>query len=286
MTSVSTLQRAVSVTSGIATKYLVPMGDGILAEVTRVERPDKTIVCYSTQVGCSIGCAFCASGRGNIRGNLSAGQMSGLIEEALRGHDRDVVVLLSAMGEGEPSQNPIEVAKVMGSYGRGYRHAVSTSGPSPRLVERLLSYLEDCGVPVKLQYSLHTAVPSMRRAIMPNALAESGEILPILAVWPDVELNVVLWNAVNDSVADAEALADLLDRNSGPSLWRIKLNRANPVQGGLRPALPGAVQDWAATVIKRGYRVEAYATDGADIQAACGQLRWKGESEAAERRAR
>lgn len=279
MTSASTSQGMVSVTSGIATKLLVPMGDGVSVEVTRVDRPDKTIVCYSTQVGCSVGCGFCASGKGGFRRNLNATEMSAIVDAALLLRDRDAPILLSAMGEGEPTQNPVEVAQVMRAYrGPGIRHAVSTSGPSARLVERFLSYLEDCGGPVKVQYSLHSAIPTVRRMLMPGSLAEPSEILRLLSAWQDVELNVVLWDGVNDTAAEANRMADLLDAHRTSRPWRLKLNRGNAIGDSLRPARPDGVAAWAGTLIRRGHSVEAYATDGADIEAACGQLRWKNQA--------
>lgn len=266
----------------IATKHLVDVGQGRAAEVVRIDRPEKTIICFSTQVGCAIACAFCASGRDGIKANLSACQMAKLALAALEGAPAGKPVLFSAMGEGEPSQNADALARAMLALDRpGARFAASTSAPSVRLVERMLRSLDATGLTAKVQYSLHSADEAARRRLMPGALAAPRDVLALLAGRPGVELNVVLWDGVNDAGSDAHAIADLLEGVATAEPWRLKLNRGNAVQGGLAPAAPAAVAAWRAALASRGVPVEAYETDGAEIDAACGQLRHQMLKEAA-----
>ena len=266
---------------GIAVKHLVAVGRGQAAEVVRIERPEKTIVCFSTQVGCAIGCAFCASGRDGIKSNLTAAQMVLLARCALEDGDAQRPVLFSAMGEGEPSQNADALADAMLAMDRPQaRFATSTSGPSTRLVARMLRAFEGARLDVKVQYSLHSADAATRRALMPGALAEPRDVLALLAGRRGVELNVVLWDGVNDAAADAHAIADLVDSVATDEPWRLKLNRGNRIDGGLAPADPAAVAAWTDAARSRGLPVEAYETDGSAIGAACGQLRHRTLKEA------
>jgi 23S rRNA (adenine2503-C2)-methyltransferase len=262
--------------SGIVTKFLVPVPSmpGVAAEVSLIERDTKNIVCFSTQIGCAIKCKFCASGQseGPVR-NLTADDMYYLIEKALfEAKESFKPTVISAMGEGEPAQNYKAVGEVLTDFAKQrFKTAVSTSGPSRSLLHRLLSAVPDS---TKIQYSLHSATEK-RREIIPGPTLDPKDALDILSPWPNIELNVVLWQDINTDVSEIQALAHLLRKTPSHEPWRIKLNRANPIEGGLTPASPETYQRWAELVRGFGFSVEYYETDGSDINAACGQLRAK-----------
>ena len=264
-------------TSGIVTKLLVDVG-GAGAEVVAVRRPDKDIVCFSTQVGCAMSCSFCVSGASRHVRSLSVDEMTGLVEVALgRCGSSGNGVVLSAMGEGEPALNAeATVATLEGFHrsGRAAKLALSTVGPSPGKLRGLVRRIADSGLPIKVQFSLHAARADLRRSLVGTSKVDPDEALSILlGRVPALELNVVLLEGVNDAPEDARALVDLLrGRNTGSFLVKVnEFNRSDVVP--FAPSRPDRKRVYLDLLAEAGVPFETYATDGAEISAACGQLR-------------
>jgi len=162
---------------GITTKYLQELSEELVVETTYINRSEKHIVCASTQVGCVIGCTFCASGlRTEGKKYERSLTESELIDECLNViREIDLAleakpILLSFMGEGEPFLNfeaLVEAFRELASreWSVPLRLAVSTSGIRPDLIRRLAEV--ELPVPLKLQISLHGPTDEVRRKLVP-----------------------------------------------------------------------------------------------------------------------
>ena len=261
---------------GITQKFLLRSGL-VLLECTYVNREEKHIVCFSTAVGCPIGCRFCAAG--HYSRGLTAREM---VDQALTAVNTTVAsgdtkpVLFSAMGEGEPLLSRQAAGRLVEAFHHlvrsrpGARAAVSTTAIKPRV----LHWLAATAPPrVKLQVSLHGATDEQRRRVIPLA-APVREVVAAgrafgLARPGNLEWNYVLIKGLNDRIVDATALAALLRPGD-----IVKLNRLNPIAN--LPWRPSPKRDQFAAVLRdAGLIPEHYQTDGSDIAAACGQLRSK-----------
>jgi len=269
--------------SGIVTKWLAGLRDGQAAEFVLVERPEKNIVCFSTMVGCPVGCGFCASGiAGLYKRRLSAGEMLAMISESFRrASDPSRPWVVSAMGEGEPAANIDNVLTAFSKVRRddGIKLALSTSAPSRALLVKTLEAVRRFGASdgreVKLQYSLHSAIPSERVLMFRPGHLPPAEALSLIrrSGHGKVEVNVTLIEGWNDRAQSAIAIADVLEKE-GP--WHVKLNRFNGIEGhSMRNADDGAYLAIQTALACEGHWVEYYETDGNDISAACGQLHFQ-----------
>jgi 23S rRNA (adenine2503-C2)-methyltransferase len=240
--------------------------------------------CISSQVGCAMGCVFCASGVAGLKRNLTAGEIVSqvLIGRRLLGPDealRNVVL----MGMGEPLHNYGNVARALtllmhkeGINLSSRRVTVSTSGLVPE-IERLG---RDFGGNVSLAISLHAAEDELRTALMPiNKRYPLRELMAALERYPlpprrRITVEYTLIRGVNDSDADARALARLLRRLR----CKVNLIPMNPVPGApYEMPSPERLQAFQALLWREGLSVFLRKQRGDDIAAACGQLALQGE---------
>jgi 23S rRNA (adenine2503-C2)-methyltransferase len=273
--------------AGNAVKYLLSTSDGFGVEVTYVRRPSKHIICFSTQIGCPVGCRFCVSGirqagRRIVR-SLTFEEILAQVQCVMtdRGLTPAEPILFSAMGEGEPllAYRPVvEALRHFGSYPKS-RIALSTSGIKPGLIRNLAH--ENWPKPLKVQFSLHAPNDQLRRRLIPIS-ANIAEVLDALrylssATGFAIEVNYVLLDGLNDSIEHARTVAEIATTHK----WLVKLNRFNVSELiPYRPASPPATDTFADTLRELGADVEIYETDGVDIQAACGQLSYRSLSTA------
>ncbi len=255
---------------GVVESVLIPMQFDATGE------PGRHTACLSTQSGCRMKCAFCATGVPRFRRQLTAGEIVGQVlgMEADSGVTFHNVVV---MGMGEPLDNYENCERAMRvlndpdglNLGRR-RITLSTSG----LLEPLKRFVKD-DWPVSLAISLHSAIPEKRDALMPinvsNPLERLRKILrdyTFVRRLP-VTLEVVLLKGVNDGPEDADALSAFAQG----LLCKINLIRYNPV-----PGLPFEAPDDETTLAFQGRlkagraRVFLRERKGLDIEAACGQL--------------
>ncbi len=251
----------------ITTKYIQECKHGRLHTV-RVERPEKRIICFSSQLGCGMGCKFCASSNMGFKYNLTAQQIVDQCMNVIEGLEYRPM-LFSAMGMGEPTLNPhildafVELAP-MGKV------SMSSIGLVPARIVDLYRRLRILGVHLKLQLSVHAPDDELRRYLLDRRLPSLKDTLDTLGGLSTlIEYNYTLIEGINDSPEQAVALAKLLHTYNG----QVKLNRFNPIKGlGWTGSTQDVVELFKAVLESNSVKAEVYATDGTDIGAACGQL--------------
>ena len=258
-------------------KFLLEMADGNCVEAVWMEYHHGPSLCVSTQVGCRMGCRFCASTLGGLVRDLTAGEMLGEVYEVQRQMGRPVSSLV-LMGIGEPLdnlQNVLDFLTILCSpegQGLGYRHiSLSTCGLVPgirALMEKKLG--------VTLSVSLHAPDDAARDAIMPvNRKYPIGELMEacrdyFAATGRRISYEYALINGVNDSPAQAAALARLLRGQT----CHVNLIPVNPVaERDTRRSTRAAVERFARRLGELGVNATIRRELGSDSAAACGQLR-------------
>jgi len=260
-------------------KLLLELRQGDLVECVLMRETDRATVCVSTQVGCGMGCVFCASGLEGVKRNLSMGE---ILEQILR-VDRllakeERITNIVVMGMGEPLANlknllpALETLNEKGGMGLGARRiTISTVGLPDKMRE-----LARCGTPYNLAVSLHAPENSLRTEIVPTN--KGTGIDAILAAADDyfevtgrrVTYEYVLLAGKNDGPEQAKQLAKLLrDRVAHVNL--IPMNPVAPIDL-TAPAEP-RTKMFVEMLEHGGVNVTVRKRKGADIDAACGQLR-------------
>ena len=266
-------------------KYLFSLTDGNCIESVVMKYEHGYTICISSQVGCRMGCKFCASTlAGRVR-DLSAGELLGQIIAA----QRDLGIRISnvvMMGIGEPLDNFDNVVKFLKlvnlpeGINIGYRHiSLSTCGIVPKIYE-----LAKLDLPITLSISLHAPDDETRSAIMPvNKTWGVDELLDACRDYYRVterrmSFEYTLFSGKNDSVESAAHLARVLNshlRSKSETMpIHVNLIPVNEVEeSGFKSTGRDAVRRFAAELEKRGIRATIRRTLGSDINASCGQLR-------------
>ena len=268
-------------------KWLFESGYGQAVEAVFIPEPGRGTLCISSQVGCALDCAFCATGAQGFNRNLTRAEIIGQVWHANRTlprRDNDAedfaVTNVVFMGMGEPLANYRHVVPALRllmsdlAYGLSHRRVtVSTSGIVPH-IDRLG---DECNV--ALAVSLHAPNDALRDELVPiNRLHPIGELLA--ACWRyagkrpsrHVTFEYVMLDGVNDTLAHADELADLLvDRPA-----KINLIPFNPFPGTRFVRSPDArIDAFQEHLRERGLVTTTRRTRGDDIDAACGQLAGK-----------
>ena len=258
-------------------KYLFRLHDGEMVESVVMKYKYGYTICVSSQVGCKMGCAFCASTLDGCVRSLEASEILGQVYAA----QRDLNVRIShvvMMGMGEPLDNYDNTVRFLqmitdenGLHISSRNISVSTCGIVPRIYE-----LAELKTGVTLSISLHAADDARRSRLMPvNRRWQIAELLAAVRYYIKktgrrVSFEYTLVAGENDSAQDAEKLAALL---SG-MLCHVNLIPVNAVQEtGLTPSDKTRVQTFQNTLLRRGINATVRRTLGADINASCGQLR-------------
>jgi 23S rRNA (adenine2503-C2)-methyltransferase len=231
--------------------------------------------CISTQVGCKMGCAFCASGIAGFVRNLTAAEMLMQVYAAER--DLGNISSIVLMGIGEPLDNYDNVIRFLSLLsdkdGRNMslRHvSVSTCGIVPKIYE-----LADMKTGITLSVSLHAPTDSKRSEIMPiNRTYKINDLMKACKYYTEktgrrISFEYAVIDGVNDRKEDAEALEKLL---SG-GLYHLNLIPINNVDETSFKTTRGNAERFAAVLNKSGINTTVRRTLGNDINAACGQLR-------------
>ncbi|MDR2515066.1 MAG: 23S rRNA (adenine(2503)-C(2))-methyltransferase RlmN [Christensenellaceae bacterium] len=262
-------------------KYLFALEDGNIVEGVFMRYAHGNTLCVSTQVGCRMGCAFCASGLEGLVRNMEPGEMlsqvllAGALHREGQGRGVTNVVL---MGSGEPLDNYENVLRFLRllSAPRGMNISLrnvtlSTCGLVPE-IDRLAG--ED--LPLTLSISLHAADDGRRREIMPVAkLYSIGALIESCKAYVKktgrrVSFEYALIQGVNSTLEEADALAELL-RGFQCHVNLIPVNFV-PEKGLTAPGL-GGIERFQARLQEKGVAVSRRREMGADIGGACGQLR-------------
>ena len=272
-------------------KYLFALSDGNCVEGVVMKYKHGNTICISSQVGCRMGCAFCASTIGGKVRDLRPSELLGQIIVAQNdcGERISNVVM---MGIGEPLDNYDNVIKFLRLVGDekglniGYRHiSLSTCG----IVDRIYDLAKE-GLPITLSISLHASDDETRSSIMP--INKKWNIDALLDACRDyfaetgrrISFEYTLIAGKNDSVAAAEKLAELLGRKLRGKREtmpiHVNLIPVNEVsESGFTHSGKQAVEKFADTLNKRGICATVRRKLGADINASCGQLRRAREGE-------
>jgi len=265
------------------TKLLLQLADGEHVECVLIPTTDRATACVSTQVGCGMGCKFCASGLLGMKRNLTSGEILQQILHLQQATGRKVTNVVF-MGIGEPLANyERTVTAIRGivdpqRLGISARSVIVSTVGLPNAIRRLAK--ED--LPITLAISLHAPNDILRRQLMPAA--ERFTIEEILdaartfyeARHREVTLEYILIGGVNDTPVCAEALAQLAHQLR----CNVNLIRYNPVES-LPYQKPNhlAVQNFAHRLKKKGVNANIRRSRGLDAAAACGQLRHEREEE-------
>ena len=264
-------------------KYLMELNDGNIIETVAMFYKHGITVCISTQVGCNMGCKFCASTIGGKSRNLTAGEILGQVATV----QRDLGTRISnivLMGIGEPLDNFEHVLNFLKNVNDengmciGYRHiSLSTCG----LVDKIKALAEE-NIPITLSVSLHAPDNETRDKIMPvNKKYKVEELISACREYQSVtgrriSFEYILINQLNDTKKHAETLIKL----TKGMLSHINLIPANFVkESGLVKSTPDRVKAFKQYLENSGIIVTVRRELGSDISASCGQLRRKHSTE-------
>ncbi len=266
-------------------KWLFESGSGQAVETVFIPETGRGTLCISSQVGCALDCAFCATGAQGFNRNLRSSEIIGQVWHAnrvlpTRANGEPAVTNVVFMGMGEPLANYRSVLPVLDllvsdhAYGLSRRKVtISTSGLVPN-IERLG---DDCNV--SLAVSLHATNDELRDRLVPiNKVHRIDELLGSCWRYAAKRANrfitfeYVMLKGVNDSLAQADALFDLLrDRPA-----KVNLIPFNPFEGnGFVCSERSRIAEFQNRLRQKGLVVTTRKTRGADIDAACGQLAGK-----------
>lgn len=260
-------------------KYLFALRDGEMIETVVMKYNHGNSVCISSQVGCRMNCAFCASSLKGLTRNLSSGEMLAQVLYANREYGVDSIVI---MGIGEPLDNfdnlIVFLKNISDQRGLGLSHrhiSVSTCGLVPRIYE-----LADMKLQITLSVSLHAPDDVTRSGIMPvNKKWNVGELIKACEYYfkmtgRRISFEYTLIKGVNDTPEKARILASLL-KNMPAHVNLIPVNYVS--ERGLHPTSKDGVRSFQEYLMKLGVNATVRRTLGEDIDGACGQLRHSAE---------
>ena len=268
-------------------KYLFGLSDGNTVESVVMRYKHGNTICVSSQVGCRMGCAFCASTIGGKVRDLYASEILGQILSAQADLNERISNIVM-MGIGEPLDNYDNVIRFLNLVGHedglniGYRHiSLSTCG-----IVNKIDMLAKESFPITLSISLHASNDETRSSIMPiNKKWGIDALLDACRRYYEttkrrISFEYTLISGKNDSEESALELAELLNKKLRPK----EASEAFPIHVNLIPVNPVtetkfsasgriAVQRFAAVLEKKGIRATVRRRLGSDINASCGQLR-------------
>ena len=270
-------------------KYLFELSDGHSVESVLMHYEHGTTICISSQVGCAMGCKFCASTIGGRVRDLTAGELVGQVIAAAKDSGERIGGVVM-MGIGEPLDNFDNVVRFLHLVNHpegqniGYRHiSLSTCG----LVDKI-DKLAELALPITLSISLHAADDETRTAIMPiNRRYNVATLLDACRRYYQktgrrISFEYTLISGKNDGVEDAKRLATLLKnafRGTGAPI-HVNLIRVNEVDGtGFSRGDRDSVNRFADCLNSSGVVATVRRRLGSDVNAACGQLRRKKKEE-------
>ncbi len=266
-------------------KYLFGLGDGNCVESVVMRYRHGNTICISSQVGCRMGCRFCASTIGGRIRDLTPGELLGQVLAAQKDMGERISNIVM-MGIGEPLDNYQNVLRFLRLVNCeegiciGYRHiSLSTCG----VVDKIRALMEE-DLPITLSISLHAPDDETRSAIMPinnkwgvDALLDACRAY-FARTGRRISFEYTLIAGKNDSKENAQKLAQVLNAKlrSRTETMPIHVNLipVNEVkESGFRQSDRAAVAAFARVLESKGIRATVRRTLGADINASCGQLR-------------
>jgi 23S rRNA (adenine2503-C2)-methyltransferase len=267
-------------------KLLLRLADGRFIECVLIQEDGRRTACISTQVGCAMGCVFCASGLGGVERNLTPAE---ILEQLLRLRNLpgtqaaeetpgSRLTHIVVMGMGEPLANldalleALEVATAREGLGIGARHITISTVGLPAKIRRLA----DLGKQYHLAVSLHAPNDALRNRIVPTnpktglaAILEAADYF-FAQTGRQVTFEYVLLQGINDAVGHAQELARLLRGRRA----HVNVIPFNDVEGlPYRSPTSEALAAFLVPLRRHGISVKVRKRKGSTIDAACGQLR-------------
>ncbi|HOO31823.1 MAG TPA: 23S rRNA (adenine(2503)-C(2))-methyltransferase RlmN [Thermotogota bacterium] len=259
-------------------KYLWNLDDSEQIESVLLLHPKRVTACISTQVGCKLNCAFCATGKGGFTRNLRVSEIIGQLL-AMEKEYGEKITNVVFMGMGEPMLNYNSVKKSIEMINdkemlnlSRRRIAVSTAGILPGIQKMSEDFPE-----VVLSVSLHAPDNRIREQLMPiNQHYSFQELIQSIKKYNEitskrVTIEYILIKDVNDSRENARTLA----KNLKTLKVNINLIPINPVEGEFERPNPKHINDFKEILEKNGFETVVRQEKGTDISGACGQLRGK-----------
>lgn len=258
-------------------KYLFGLGDGNIIESVLMRYKHGNSVCISSQVGCRMGCRFCASTLDGLERNLTAGEMLDQIYR-IQMSTGERVSNVVVMGSGEPMDNYDNLIRFIrllsdeNGLNISQRNiTVSTCGIVPGIKK-----LCEEGLSITLALSLHAPNDEVRKTLMPVANKYSlSEVLPACKEYFEktgrrLTFEYSLVQGVNDNLEEAKKLAALLKDMHG----HVNLIPVNPIkERDYKQSNKEAIEEFKSYLEKKGINVTVRREMGRDIGGACGQLR-------------
>jgi 23S rRNA (adenine2503-C2)-methyltransferase len=275
--SLALVNRQVSMDGVI--KYLWKLANGHSMESVFIPEDRRTTICISSQVGCALGCGFCATAKMGFLDNLSAGE---IVEQVIRVQQDagEKITNVVFMGMGEPFLNysrVIQASSILsdpeGLAIAAKKITISTVGVVPRIYQ----FAEE-KQPFSLAISLHAPSQELRRQFMPIAdkfpldqLMESARFFTRQYVRKRITFEYVLLENVNDSAKEAKELLKLLS----PLRCKLNLIPYNDTGLGFHRPSPERIEQFKRELLVAPFTVTLRKNRGNDISAACGQLFFK-----------
>ncbi|APV44438.1 23S rRNA (adenine(2503)-C(2))-methyltransferase [Dehalogenimonas formicexedens] len=268
-------------------KLLLELRDGARVETVGMPYAERFSCCVSTQAGCPVGCAFCATGQSGFKRNLAPGEIidqvltvNGALNHQEAPGVKPKIDHVTFMGMGEPLLNYDSIIKALrlmtGELGISARHlTVSTVGYVPGIRSLMKEKL-----PVTLAVSLHAPNDELRQRLIPGL--KKWNVAKIIDACREyfaetgrrITIEYCLMDRVNDSQAEATQLSELLHGLN----CHVNLIPFNPADGlPFKPSNPARVKAFSVVLASHGIQVTQRLRRGADIDAACGQLRRREE---------
>lgn len=271
--------KALESKDGRTIKTLFRLNDGNYIEAVLMFYDERRTLCISSQSGCGVGCSFCATGQMGLRRNLSSGEIIAQVLYYARYLDEidEHVTNVVVMGMGEPFHNYDNVIEAINrlndpkAFGLGARRfTISTVGITPRIIQ-----FADEGYQYNLAISLHTVDDTLRTAIIPiNKKYPVTELISACRYYVKqtsrrVTFEYALIQGVNDSIEDAEALADKLRG----MICHVNLILLNPTSTyGEQATSAEQAGAFCDTLESHNISCSIRMRRGIEIQAGCGQL--------------
>jgi 23S rRNA (adenine2503-C2)-methyltransferase len=261
-------------------KNAVKLFDGLVVESVMIPTESRTTACVSSQVGCAMGCTFCATARLAKQRNLKPDEIYDQVaainreSELLHGHKLTNIVF---MGMGEPLLNYQNVMQaidmITSDEGLGMsprRITLSTVG-----IPKMIKKMADDGVKFNLAVSLHSAIDEVRSKMMPVNISNNlEELMEALQYWHKntgnrITFEYIVWKGINDTQEAIDALVAYCKKVPA----KVNLIEYNPIDdGAFKQADTHIIDNYIESLERNGIIVNIRRSRGKDIDAACGQL--------------
>ena len=257
-------------------KFLQKTNDNIITETAFIEQDHRFIICFSSQLGCKIGCKICYNGiYPNFHRNLTKEEMIKQCQNVvstLNLNNKNKSILFSCMGIGEPLlnyDNVINAIKDLNTLYPNNSFALATTGIKSNLIGQLAIDLKDLNS-FKLTVSLHTTTDKLRKQIIPVSCS-LDEIKKSVQKFKQLsnhrfEWNYVLLKEINDSKKDAFDLINFIDKDD-----KVKISTLNEI-ADCNYEKSNNLDEFICVLEENKINYKVFNSSGTDIEIGCGQM--------------